>query len=48
MKRKSKRTKQKEDDLEFYLEYWKNFPPHFKKIAQREINDLEKEIKDNN
>ena len=46
-KRKSKELKETEDDLLFYLEYWKKFPNHFRKIAQKEIDDLENKIKDN-
>ena len=44
-KRKSKELKDKEDDLLFYLEYWNNFPSTFKKIAQKEIDQLEDDIK---
>ena len=44
-KRKSKELKEKEDDLLFYLEYWKKFPNHFQKIAQKEIDELEDRIK---
>lgn len=44
-KRKSKELKEKEDDLLFYLEYWKKFPNHFQKIAQKEIDELEDKIK---
>ncbi|MDD6438735.1 MAG: hypothetical protein PUG09_11865 [Prevotella sp.] len=44
-KRKSKELKEKEDDLLFYLEYWKKFPNHFQKIAQKEIDELEDNIK---
>lgn len=43
--RKSKELKEKEDDLLFYLEYWKKFPNHFQKIAQKEIDELEDKIK---
>ena len=46
-KRKSKELKEKEDDLLFYLEYWKKFPNSFQRIAQKEIDDLENEIKNN-
>lgn len=44
-KRKSKELKDKEDDLLFYLEYWNMFPSTFKKIAQKEIDQLEDDIK---
>ena len=44
-KRKSKELKEKEDDLLFYLEYWKKIPNHFQKIAQKEIDELEDKIK---
>lgn len=44
-KRKSKELKEKEDDLLFYLEYWKKFPNHFQKIAQKGIDELEDKIK---
>lgn len=43
--KKSKELKDKEDDLLFYLEYWKKFPSTFKKIAQKEIEQLEDDIK---
>ena len=44
-KRKSKELKDKEDDLLFYLEYWQKFPSTFKRIAQKEIAELEQKIK---
>ena len=44
-KKKSKELKEKEDDLLFYLEYWNKFPSTFKRIAQKEIDDLENDIK---
>ena len=44
-KKKSKELKDKEDDLLFYLEYWNKFPSTFKRIAQKEIDDLEYDIK---
>ena len=44
-KRKSKELKEKEDDLLFYLEYWKQFPHHSQQIAQKEIDELENKIK---
>lgn len=44
-KRKSKELKEKEDDLLFYLEYWKKFPNTFQKIAQKEIDEIERQIK---
>ena len=43
--KKSKELKNKENDLLFYLEYWKKFPNTFKKIAQKEIEQLEDDIK---
>lgn len=43
--KKSKELKDKEDDLLFYLEYWKKFTSTFKKIAQKEIEQLEDDIK---
>lgn len=43
--KKSKELKDKEDDLLFYLEYWKKFHSTFKKIAQKEIEQLEDDIK---
>lgn len=46
-KRKSKDLKESEDDLMFYLEYWKKFPSNFQKIAQKEIDELERKIKNN-
>lgn len=46
-RRKSKELKENEDDLLFYLEYWKKFPDTYKRIAQKEIDDLEKKIKNN-
>ena len=46
-KNKSKELKEKEDDLLFYLEYWKKFPNHFQCIAEKEIKDLENKIKNN-
>lgn len=44
-KRKSKELKEKEDDLLFYLEYWKKFPNTFQKIAKKEIDEIERQIK---
>lgn len=44
-RRKPKAITEDEDDLLFYLEYWKKFPDHFQKIAQREIDDLQNKIK---
>ena len=37
--------KDKEEDLLFYLEYWNKFPSTFKRIAQKEIDQLEDDIK---
>lgn len=45
-KRKSKELEEAEKDLLFFLEYYKKFPPNFqKKIADKEIKDLEEKIK---
>jgi hypothetical protein len=44
-KNKSKELKEKEKDLIFYLEYWNKFPSTYKKIAQKEIDELENDIK---
>ena len=45
-KRKSKKLKEAEDDLMFYLEYYKKFPPEYqKRIADKEIKELEEKIK---
>ena len=44
-KEKTKELKDKEDDLLFYLEYWNKFPSTFKRIAQKEIDQLEDDIK---
>lgn len=45
-KRKSKKLKEAEDDLLFYLKYYKKFPPEYrKKIADKEIKELEDKIK---
>lgn len=44
-KRKSKQLREAEDDLLFYLEYYKEFPARFKRIADKEIQDLEEKIK---
>ena len=44
-KRKSKELKENEDDLLFYLEYWKEFPDTFKRVAEKEIAELEIKIK---
>lgn len=46
-RRKSRQLKENEDDMLFYLENWKKFPDHFQKIAQKEIDELEKKIKNN-
>ncbi|MBQ6694244.1 MAG: hypothetical protein IJN24_05180 [Bacteroidaceae bacterium] len=47
-KRKSKELKEAEEDLLFYLEYYKNFPAGFQKnVADKEIKELEKKIKEN-
>lgn len=45
-KRKSKELKESEDDLLFYLEYWNEFPSSFKRVAEKEIAELEQKIKD--
>lgn len=45
-KRKSKERKEAEDDLLFYLEFYKQFPSGYqKKIADKEIKELEEKIK---
>lgn len=47
-KRKSKALRESEDDLLFYLENWTKFPDRFRKIAGKEIEELEEKIKNNN
>ena len=44
-KKKSKELQENEDDLLFYLEYWKEFPSTFRKVAEKEIAELENKIK---
>lgn len=45
-KRKSKKLQEAEDDLLFYLEFYKKFPDSYKKrIADKEIKELEEKIK---
>lgn len=45
-KRKSKKLKEAEDDLLFYLEYYKKFTPEYRrKIADKEIKELEEKVK---
>ena len=44
-KRKSKELQENEDDLLFYLEYWQEFPSTFRKVAEKEIAELEQKIK---
>ena len=44
-RRKSKELKENEDDLLFYLEYWQEFPDTFKRVAEKEIEELENKIK---
>ena len=44
-RRKSKELKENDDDLLFYLEYWQEFPDTFKRVAQKEIAELENKIK---
>ena len=44
-KKKSKELKENEDDLLFYLEYWKEFSDTFKRVAEKEIAELENKIK---
>lgn len=46
-RRKSKKLKEDEYDMLFYLENWKKFPDHFQKIAQKEIDELQEKIKNN-
>ena len=45
VKRKSKELQENEDDLLFYLEYWKEFPSTFRTVAEKEIAELENKIK---
>ncbi len=45
-KKKSKKLKEAEDDLIFYLEYYKSFNERFKKrVVDKEIKELEDKIK---
>ena len=44
-RRKSKELKENEDDLLFYLEYWQEFPDTFRRVAEKEIAELENKIK---
>lgn len=44
-KKKLKELQENEDDLLFYLEYWKEFPNTFRKVAEKEIAELENKIK---
>ncbi len=44
-KKKLKELQENEDDLLFYLEYWKEFPSTFRKVAEKEIAELENKIK---
>lgn len=44
-RRKSKELKENEDDLLFYLEYWQEFPDTFKRVAEKEIAELQNKIK---
>ena len=44
-KRKSKELQENEADLLFYLEYWQEFPNTFRKVAEKEIAELEQKIK---
>lgn len=43
-RRKSKELKENEDDLLFYLEYWQEFPDTFKRVAEKEIAELQNKI----
>lgn len=46
--KKKQALKEAEDDLLFYLEFYKHFPDSFRKrIADKEIEELEKRIKNN-
>ncbi|WP_199653036.1 hypothetical protein [Parabacteroides sp. AM08-6] len=46
MKRKSKEQKEAEEDLLFYLEYYKKFDAGYqKRIADKEIKELEDKLK---
>lgn len=45
-KKKSKELKECEEDLLFYLEYWKEFPSSYRqRVASKEIEELEQKIK---
>ena len=45
-RRKKKELEELENDLLFYLEYYKKFPKHYqKRIADKEIKELEEKIK---
>lgn len=45
-KKKVKKIKEAEDDLIFYLEYYKTFNERFKKrVVDKEIKELEEKIK---
>ena len=44
-KKKSKELQENEDDLLCYLEYWEEVPSTFRKVAEKEIAELENKIK---
>lgn len=44
-KRKSKKLKECEEDLMFYLEYYNQFTTRFQGVANKEIDDLIDKIK---
>ena len=47
--KKSKELQEAEDDLLFYLKFYKKFPKNYqKRIADKEIEELEREIKESN
>jgi hypothetical protein len=45
-KKKSKKRKETEKDLLFYLEFWKYFAPDSREKFQREIDKLIEELKE--
>jgi hypothetical protein len=45
-KRKTKKRKNAEKDLLFYLEFWKHFAPDSRAKFQREIDRLIEELKE--
>ena len=43
VKRKSKELQENEDDLLFYLEYWKEFPQYFQKGSRKRNRRVRKQ-----